>query len=420
MPEKLKDGDLIEVKVNSDIIKGTLMPSTRSTLVLKLENGYNIGIETKKIKSVKLLKKLEKKEKILEKIQPEKNLKNILILHTGGTLASKVDYKTGGVSAKFEPEEIVQMFPELKKIVNIKSKLLFNIFSEDMDFSRYKKMAREIYNNAGKFDGIILTHGTDTLHYTSSALAFMLENLHIPVVLVGAQRSSDRGSSDAFLNLFCAANFIAKVDFAGVGICMHASSSDDSCFILPPCKTRKMHTSRRDAFKVINGEIIAKISKEGDILELAKIPEKTGKLVLRDKLEEKTGILRFYPNMNKKQINSFNGYKGIVMEGTGLGHVASDKLIMDSIRSLIKSGTIVVMVSQCIFGRVNMNVYSTGRKLLDMGVIPGEDMTTETAYIKLAWLLGNYKKNEVISLISKNLRGEISERSVYEEKFIEF
>jgi len=107
----------------------------------------------------------------------------------------------------------------------------------------------------------------------------MLENLNIPVILVGAQRSSDRGSSDAFLNLVCAAHFIAKVDFSGAGICMHEPSSDDSCLILPACKTRKMHTSRRDAFKAINGNIIAKINKMGEIIELAKIPEKQGKLV---------------------------------------------------------------------------------------------------------------------------------------------
>lgn len=420
MQEKIKEGDSIQIITNAEILKGVLMPSTTSKLTLKLDNGYNIGIDKKKIKEIKLIKSLERKENKLEKITYNKELKNVLILHTGGTVASKVDYKTGGVSSKFEPEELIQMFPELKKIVNIKSKLLFNIFSENIDFSHYKKLAHEIYNNADKFDGIILTHGTDTLHYTASALAFMLENLNIPVILVGAQRSSDRGSSDAFLNLLCAAHFIAKVDFPGVGICMHESSSDDSCLILPACKTRKMHTSRRDAFKVINGSIIAKINKIGEIIELAKIPEKQGKLVLKDQLEEKIGILKFYPNISKKQIDSFSGYKGLIIEGTGLGHIATNTKIIDSIKNLIKNGTIVIMTSQCVFGRVNMNVYSTGRELLKLGVISGEDMTAETAYTKLSWLLGNYRKNEVISLISKNLRGEISERTNYEENFISF
>jgi len=420
MQEKIKEGDSIQIITNTEILKGILMPSAANKLTLKLDNGYNIGIDRKKVKEIKLIKSLEKKENKLEKITSDKELKNILILHTGGTISSKVDYKTGGVSSKFEPEEIIQMFPELKKIVNIKSKLLFNIFSENIDFSHYKKIAREIYNNADKFDGIILTHGTDTLHYTASALAFMLENLNIPVILVGAQRSSDRGSSDAFLNLVCAAHFIAKVDFSGVGICMHESSSDDSCLILPACKTRKMHTSRRDAFKAINGNIIAKINKMGEIIELTKIQEKHGKLTLKDQLEEKVGILKFYPNISGKQIDSFSGYKGLVVEGTGLGHITTDNKIIDSVKDLIKNGTIVIMTSQCIFGRINMNVYSTGRELLKLGIISGEDMTAETAYIKLSWLLGNYKKNEVISLISKNLRGEISERSVYEEKFVDY
>ncbi|MBU0963194.1 MAG: Glu-tRNA(Gln) amidotransferase subunit GatD [Nanoarchaeota archaeon] len=414
----MKEGDIIEVITNSETIKGTMMPSS-DKLVLKLDNGYNIGIDRKKIKKINLLKKLEKKEKSVSKIKDNKNLKNILILHTGGTLASRVDYKTGGVSAKFEPEELIDMFPELKDIVNIKSKLLFNIFSENMDFSHYKKIAHEIYNNANKVDGIILTHGTDTLHYTASALAFMLEDLHIPVILVGAQRSSDRGSSDAFLNLLCASKFIAQTDFAGVAICMHNSSSDDLCSILPACKTRKMHTSRRDAFKAVNANVIAKINRNGEISELTKLHEKQGKLKLKDKFEEKVGILKFYPNINKKQIDSFKGYKGLILEGTGLGHITTDKNIMNSLKSLIKSGTIVIMTSQCIFGSVNLNVYSTGRELLKLGVISGDDMITETAYIKLAWLLGNYKKNEVKELITKNLRNEISERNIYEEKFLE-
>ena len=418
MPEKLKEGDLIEVSVDSKVLRGILMPSTKSALVLKLENGYNIGIETRKIKNIKLLKQPEKKGKVLEKLDLDKNLKNVLILHTGGTVAPRVDNKTGGVSAKCEPEELIELFPELKKIVNIKSKLLFNIFSEDMNFSHYKKMARAVYDNSDKFDGIIITHGTDTLGYTACALAFMLENLHIPVILVGAQRSSDRGSSDAFLNLFCAASFIAKVDFVGVGICMHDLSSDDNCVILPACKTRKLHTSRRDAFRVVNGNIIAKVSKAGDILELAKIPDKTGKLTLKDKLEDKVGILRLYPNISTKQINQFKSYKGIVIEGTGLGHINKESI--NAVKNLINSGLIVIMTSQCIFGRVNMNVYSRGRELLNIGVISAGDMLTETVYIKLAWLLANYSKKEAKELITKNLRNELSERSVYEEKFIEF
>ncbi|MDD5650488.1 MAG: Glu-tRNA(Gln) amidotransferase subunit GatD [Candidatus Nanoarchaeia archaeon] len=412
--------DSVQIKTDKETISGVLMPSQSDNIVIKLDNGYNIGIDKKKVKEIKLIKKLEKKEKVLGKLESNKQLKNVLILHTGGTVASKVDYKTGGVSSKFEPEEIIAMFPELKNIVNIKSKLLFNIFSEDMNFSHYKKIAHEIFENVTKFDGIILAHGTDTLHYTASALAFMLENLHIPVILVGAQRSSDRGSSDAFLNLLCASHFIANTDFAGVAICMHKSSSDDSCVILNPCKTRKLHTSRRDAFKPVNSELIAKITRNGEISELEKLHEKKDKLILKDKLEEKVGIIKYYPNISSKQFDSFKGYKGLIIEGTGLGHTTNDKKIIDSIKNLIKTGTIVVMTSQCIFGGVNMNVYSTGRELQKIGVIQGLDMLSETAYIKLSWLLGNYKKNEIKDLLLKNLRGEINERILYNEKFLDF
>lgn len=411
-------GDLVQVQTDKEVISGILMPSKSDSIVIKLDNGYNVGIDKKKIKEIKLIKKLEEKEKSLEKVQINKQLKNVLILHTGGTVASKVDYKTGGVSSKFEPEEIIAMFPELKNIINIKSKLLFNIFSEDINFSHYKKIAHEIYENATKFDGIILAHGTDTMHYTASALSFMLENLHIPVILVGAQRSSDRGSSDAFLNLLCAAHFIANTDFKGLAICMHDSSSDDNCAILNPCKTRKLHSSRRDAFKSVNSDLIAKVTRAGEILELTKLHERQGKLVLKDKLEEKVGIIKFYPNISSKQFDSFKGYKGLIIEGTGLGHVTTDKQIINSIKKLIASGTIVVMTSQCIFGGVNMNVYSTGRELQKIGIIPGQDMLTETAYIKLAWLLANYKKNEIKDLLIKDLRGEINERNLYKEDYL--
>jgi len=293
-----------------------------------------------------------------------------------------------------------------------------------MRFGHYKLMIDTIKEEikAG-VDGIILTHGTDTMSYTAAALAFAFEEIGIPVIMVGAQRSSDRGSSDAGVNLICAAEFIAKSDFSGVGICMHENTSDDSCVILPACKTRKLHSSRRDAFKVVNDSAIARIDFEKKKIEFLKKDyvkrDKSRKVVVKDNFEDKVGIVRCHPNMFPDQFSSYKGYKGLIIEGTGLGQapvgIPNDlckihKKNLEAIKELVDSGTVVVMTTQCVFGRVQMHVYSNAIDLVDSGVISGEDMLTETAFIKLAWLLGNYKKKEAIDLFSKNLRGEINNR----------
>ena len=245
----MKVGDFIKVKTSTLDYGGHLMPSlNKDIIVLKLKNGYNIGIEKKRIESIKILKKHKETKIRKQKIRFNKNLPTISILHTGGTIASEVDYRTGGVIARFTPEELMAMFPELNNIANINSVFLSNMFSEDMRFKHYSIMAKAVVKEIRRgVKGIIIGHGTDTMHYTSAALSFMLENLPIPVILVGAQRSSDRPSSDAAINLICAAEFIVKTDFTGVVICMHESLNDDNCVILPACKTKKLHTSRRDA-----------------------------------------------------------------------------------------------------------------------------------------------------------------------------
>lgn len=427
-----KPGDKVKVVCKDEEITGVLMPSEAAdSVIVKLDSGYNMGIEKKKIREIKVLEPLkEAKEKVSEKTRQNPKLPTIAILHTGGTIASKVDYRTGGVIARFSPEELFGMFPELGKIANIKSRLISNMFSEDMRFAHYKLMAKAIEEEYDEVDGIILTHGTDTMAYTSAALAFMLEGLGKPVIMVGAQRSSDRGSSDAAVNLICAAQFIANSDFAGVAICMHENSEDNDCLILPATKTRKLHSSRRDAFKAVNDTAIAKVHyKDGKVEFLKKeYGKRSGsKLAVRDGMEEKVAILKVHPNMFPEQFSFFKGYKGLVIEGTGLGQApvgVPNELCriheknLKAIEELVKSDTVVVMTSQTIFGRVHMHVYSNAIDLVNVGVIPGEDMLAETAFIKLAWLLGNYPKEKVKGLVVKDLRGEITERTEYEKEFI--
>lgn len=421
-----KAGDRVKVVTADESIEGVLMPEEKEFVVLKLDTGYNMGIDKKRVREIHVVKEYREQKAEAPKAEQKKGLPTITILHTGGTIASKVDYETGGVVAHFSPDELLGMFPELKDIANIKSRLVRQMFSEDMRFAHYNLLAHEVEKDikAG-VDGIIITHGTDTLHYTSAALSFMLNNLGVPVILVGAQRSSDRGSTDAALNLLSAAFFIvASKDFAEVALCMHESTDDDWCAILPGTKSRKMHSSRRDSFQAINVAPWARVNireKKVDLLRTGyRKRAKTTPSVRPFKDNLKIGLLKVHTNMYASEFEAYKGFDGLILEGTGLGHLPINEIdeftkehakIAETIKKLTQAGTIVAATTQTIYGGIDMNVYSTGRKMQELGIIGnGTDMTPETAFIKLAWLLSNAPKDKVKELYSTNLVGEISER----------
>jgi glutamyl-tRNA(Gln) amidotransferase subunit D len=415
---KIVEGNLIEFDFENNTAKGTIIPSNTNNLMIKLNTGYNAGFELSKIKKIKNLGKA----KVVGKAKTTKTEKNpklptIALLHTGGTIASRVDYKTGGVYASFEAEDLSHMFPELLTIANFDSTLISNMMSEDMTPDNYTKIAKAIDKEIKKgVKGIIIGHGTDTLGYSAAALSFALENCPVPVLLVGSQRSSDRGSSDAGMNLICAAEFIAKTNFTGIGVCMHNSTNDNNCAILPGTKTRKMHTSRRDAFKAINDMPIALIDYKTKKINFLKTQKKqTGEFKLKSKIEHKVGLVKMHPGIDPKLFDFYKkeNYKGLVIEGTGLGQtpLGEKEIFIKKIKSLIDSDCVVCMTSQCINGRVHQHVYSTAIELNKIGVIYCEDMLSETAFVKLSWLLGNYSKKQAETLLAKNLVGEISEFS---------
>lgn len=426
-------GGRVVVKKGKIVFEGMLMPSSGAgTLAIKLDSGYNVGIKFEKGVDIKKSKAPEpeniKAEKRFElgsyakaaEQKIDKSKPNISILHTGGTIASRVDYRTGGVVSKFSPEDLLAMFPELSQMANVKTRLVFSIMSESMRFSNYQTMAKEIKKEIENgADGVIVAHGTDTMHYTSAALAFMLQNLSVPVILVGAQRSSDRGSTDAAQNLISAAYFIAHSDFAGIAICMHENMDDGNCLILPACKTRKMHTSRRDAFRPINSLPWARVNYSDNKIEFIKNDyrkkDKKRKIEMKTEMEEKIALVKTTTNTDPSLIDFFVGkkYKGLVLEGTGLGHVPD--ILLSRLKNAVEKGMVVCMASQTIYGRVNMNVYSPQRDLLNIGIIPCDDMLPETAFIKLAWLLGNFPTKNAKELVRKNLSGEISERTKTDE-----
>jgi glutamyl-tRNA(Gln) amidotransferase subunit D len=405
--------DKVRVERKSARFEGTLMPSQTDNIVLKLKNGYNIGIKRKST-SITLLEKNDQTRVQISTSQPgqKKNekLPHISILSTGGTIASKIDYRTGAVTSQFSAEDILRAIPVLEEIANYNCRMIYSILSENMRPSYWLELARavheEIENGA---DGIIITHGTDTMMYTAAALSFIIET-PVPIVLVGSQRSADRPSSDNAMNAVCAA-VAATSDIAEVCVVMHGSTSDDFCYIHRGTKVRKMHTSRRDAFQSINAKPIGLVeypSREIKILSsFVKRGEK--KLALHDKLEPKCALIKYAAGASVESLlfYSGSGYKGIVIEGTGLGHVSTDWVPLMKI--VTEAGIPIVMVSQCINGRVCDRVYDTGRDILKAGAIEGEDMLPEVALVKLMWALAQRSDlKKVKELMKTNISGEIT------------
>jgi len=421
---ELKQGNKYSIKTANEEHLGVFINETATTIFLKLKSGYNIGIDKKKIKETKLLEEKKEVNHETKEVKQKPNLPKISILHTGGTVASKVDYSTGAVIAQFSEQDLLDLFPEIHEIANIHSELVRNMQSEMMRFEHYNILAKAAKKEAENgADGIIITHGTDLLHYTSTALSFSLENLGIPVVLVGSQRSSDRPSTDAALNLISAVKFIAKTDYSGVAICMHENTNDSECLIIPGVKAKKLHTSRRDAFKPVNAKPIAKVNNEKDKIEfISKYDKRDKKKKIELKLfneKLKVGLFEPHPNMYASELLAYKDFDGLVLELLGIGHMPTmivdefteeNEKIFSAIKELTKNMPVVAS-AQTIYGRVNMNVYTPGKQLLEAGVIGNyTDMHPELAFIKLSWLLSNYKEDEVKKLYGTNLRGEISER----------
>jgi glutamyl-tRNA(Gln) amidotransferase subunit D len=437
--KKLRIGDRILVEKEGKSYEGLLMPrielGDQNSIVLKLDSGYNIGIRFGpgvKIEKSRSIEPEDVKEE--EEFELGKTKKSLLevsfdpkkppvcLITTGGTISSRVDYRTGGVYAVSNPKELLHNVPELAEIVNIREMVTpFTKMSEDMEPHDWKLIAEAAAHKLNSGDkGVIIGHGTDTLHFTAAALSFFLQNLSKPVVLVGSQRSSDRGSSDAGMNLICAAR-VAVSDIAEVGICMHGSPDDTYCLFLRGTKVRKMHTSRRDAFRPINDLPLAKVWPDGRIDKINPEHKKRtdGKVELDTKFEPNIAILKAYPGSDPKVIDYYirNGYKGFVIEGTGLGHVPTfaKKSWISTIKKHSESIPFVV-APQTLYGRVNPDVYTNLRILFhEAKAISGEDMLPETAYVKLGWVLGHTSSMEKIrEMMLTNYAGEITKRSLPE------
>jgi len=416
-------GDYVELSLVNRDYQGVFLESPeneKGIVLLKLDSGYNIGFVKKEVMEVKVLKKAEEK---IEELEIKKNSEkpNVAMIITGGTIAARLNPSKGGVDWLDNPASLFKFYPEIFKLVNVsKVEVPFMKASEDMDFKDWQKIARVAVKllNDTNVKGIIITHGTDFLHYTSAALSFFLKNLNKPVVLTYSQRSIDRASSDANLNLQCSA-LAAISDIAEVMLVGHASENDDFCFAMPGAKVRKLHTSRRDAFKVVNGKPFAKIFTDKVINVSEYNQRKKGKIKADTSFEEKVALVKIYPGQNPEILDYYlkKKYKGIVLEMSGLGHAPGKRARnswISKLKEVQKRGLIVCATSQCINGRVDPLVYSNGRELLETGIIYLEDMLSETALVKLGWILGHkeWAKNRdaVKAKMLENIVGEISDR----------
>jgi len=408
---KVEVGELI--KITSELTySGILMPryesGDESHIVLKLKSGYNIGIEFDKIEKIE---KVGEGQSIVESpqvIEKNENLPKILLLSTGGTIASKVDYRTGAVTPALSASELYEAVPEIAKIANVDAEVLFSEYSENLQPEHWKEIAKKLDSVAkSDYAGIIIAHGTDTMHYTSSFLSFALSGFPIPIALVGSQRSSDRPSSDAALNLIAATKFLTESKTNGIYVIMHNDSNDDTIACHKGTRVRKNHTSKRGAFETVGDDPAFIVSEDKILKNMNDSFFKGEKYEPKLDLDSKIALVKYHPGYDPSQIKNLidSGFNAIIFEGTGLGHVGNT--MYDVIKDAKEKGLFLGMTSQCIDGRVSMTVYDSGRDLLELGIVPLENMTPETALVKAMWACGNSSNaGEIKELMLRNIASE--------------
>ncbi|WP_435176094.1 Glu-tRNA(Gln) amidotransferase subunit GatD [Halorussus sp. AFM4] len=412
----MNPGDRVRVERADQTYEGVLLPSTTGeNLVVKLEGGYNVGIDRDDADvdvletDVYDIDAGETDEESAVEFDPD--LPTISLISTGGTIASTVDYRTGAVTAQFDAEDVLRAVPDLAGRANYRGRVVANILSENMTPDVWQELARAVYEEIEEgADGVVVMHGTDTMQFTASALSFMLET-PVPVVFTGSQRSADRPSSDNVMNAVCAVE-AAKADAAEVLVCMHATESDDVCALHRGTRVRKNHTSRRDAFETVGRKPLGEAAYGGGDVEISFRRDHAERgesdLDLSPDLDPDVELLKFTPGTDASVLDLAAGEDGLVLEGTGLGHVHTDWI--PRIEELVDDGTTVVMTSQCIWGRVCDRVYDTGRDLLDAGVVEAGDTLPGTAKVKLMWALEN--SADPAETMREPLAGELTERSV--------
>ena len=408
--EQFESGDRLECNYGGLTLQGTFITVRDGKTVVKLDSGYNIGISRECCNLVERPVPVKRPAKMAVQ---DPSLPVLSIISTGGTIASRIDYRTGAVTSQFDADDILRAIPGLSEIAQYRTRQVYTILSENMTPAIWQELATAVYEEiCTGAKGIMVTHGTDTMAYSAAAVSFMLDT-PLPVVFVGSQRSADRPSSDNTMNALCSA--AAAVSQLGeVVVVMHASTSDDRCAIHRATRVRKMHTSRRDAFRSIGSQPLGYIEYPSLEVRLSgdTATRSSDKPVIRTSLDADCRLIYFYPGMSPELLPEPGEVHGLVLAGTGLGHVSTEWI--PPLGKIIESGTEVMMTSQCLYGRVCDRVYDTGRDLINIGVIEGEDTLPEVALVKMMWVLGNEKdRDKRRKLLSSDLKGEYRGRSLH-------
>ncbi len=412
----------VEVQTTGGRFRGVILPRSETAddkhIVLKLSSGYNIGVAAETVKSMTEYGRRAANYKIPEREFPiDAGKPNVVLFGTGGTIASRLDYRSGAVIPAFSPGELYGSVPELADVCNLRTEKLFGVFSENMGPDQYITLANRIGQAIEEgVDGIVIGHGTDTMHHTAAVLTFMVQNPPIPIVMVGSQRSSDRPSSDAALNLICAVKAAAESDIAEVVVCMFGPTSDEYCLIHRGTRVRKMHSSYRSTFRTIGDIPLAMINPQTITLfrDDYKRRRRDRKVHINPAYSDEVTMLYYYPGMKPDVMEAMieNGYRGIVIAGTGLGHV--NKPTYRALRLAKDKGVHVYMTVQTLWGFAGMYVYETGREMMALGVVPLANMLPEVAFVKLSWVLGQSdNRDEVKRMMLTSIGDEITEREPY-------
>lgn len=406
--KEIRNGSVIKFRYKDTDMQGVIVSTSGASYNIKLLNGYNLSIPKESIEISDVLSHVDEMRKSAQEqtAEPPSGGRKVGLIGTGGTIASRVDYITGAVSPVLDPGFLRESVSNIGNF-SLDINLLEAVLSENLTPDDWIRIAQNARSMLERNQGAVILHGTDTMSYTASALSFLFEKLSGPIVFVGSQRSSDRPSSDAFLNLEAALEFGAS-DIGEVGLAMHESVSDESVSLHRAVRSRKMHSSRRDAFQSIGSNPMGRYSS-GRVILGEDVKRRNDETVLHDRLEENVALIYFHPALTAEDFSILTeGKRAAVVMGTGLGHVASR--FYPAIKEMVGSGRHVLMTTQCLFGSVNMNVYSTGRELLKLGVVPMANMLPEVAMIKSMFVLGNYPDEEFRHIMETNLRGEILAR----------
>jgi len=403
---------------------GLLLPRSETSddlhLVLKLGIGYNIGVHHDTVLELEKIGYREAHYQIPEKDFPtDPAHPNVKLLGTGGTIASRLDYRTGAVIPAFSPGELYGSVPELADICNLETEKLFGVFSENMGPEQYLILAEKAGEAIREgYDGIVIGHGTDTMHHTAAALSFMVQKPPVPIIMVGSQRSSDRPSSDAAQNLINATWAAGHGPIAEVLVCMFGPTSDLYNLLHRGTRVRKMHSSVRSTFRTL-GDIPVGMVEKGKVTTFKEdwVPRRDdGEVTVQAAFDERVTLVYYYPGMRADVIDAMveKGYKGIIIAGTGLGHV--NRLIYPALERAREAGVQLYMTLQTLWGFVQMNVYETGREILELGVVPLANMLPEVAYIKLGWAMGLHPNDPEArkALMTTSIAGEMTEREPHD------